>query len=392
MKHSGGFAMKKKCVYVLLICILTLSIGVYVSLDVYADPAFEINAKSAVLMEASTGQVLYEKNGHEKLPPASVTKVMTMLLIMEALEYNKIALDDIVTCSEYASSMGGSQIYLAAGEKMSVEDLLKAIAVASGNDASVAMAEHIYGSEEAFVKAMNDKAKALGMNNTHFVNCNGLDAEEHYTTAYDIALMSRELLKYTKIHDYLTIWMDTLRDGQFGLANTNKMIRFYEGATGIKTGSTSKALYCLSASAKRNDMQLIATIMAAPTSQDRFSYASKLLDNGFANYTVLAGIKEGATLGEIEVLKGMMSSARLQAESEFEMLVEKGKEKEVKKIVSISENILAPVEQGQKAGEIKFELGGKELGRVNIITSQSVKKITVGKVFSKMVQRWLNAR
>ena len=392
MKDTGGYTMKKICIFMLLICLITLNMSVCIFSDVYAEPAFEINAKSAVLMEASTGQVLYEKNAHEKLPPASVTKVMTMMLIMEALESEKIALDDVATCSEYASSMGGSQIYLAAGEKMSVEELLKAIAVASGNDASVAMAEHIHGSEEAFVKAMNDKAKALGMNNTNFVNCNGLDAEEHYTTAYDIALMSRELLKYPKIHDYLTTWMDSLRDGQFGLANTNKLIRFYEGATGIKTGSTSKALFCLAASAKRNDMHLIASIMAASTSQDRFGYASKLMDHGFANYAVVPGVKKGEDVGEIEVLKGIIPNIKLEAQSGFEMLVEKGKENQVEKIVNISENVLAPVDKGQKVGEIKFELDGKELGRVNVITSELVKKITVSKVFIKMFQRWLNAR
>jgi len=361
---------------------------------VSADEAvqLDIKAKSAVLMEASTGKILYEKNSHERLRPASVTKVMTMLLIMEALESNKISLDDMVVCSEYAAGMGGSQIYLEPGEQMSVHDLLKAVAVASGNDASVALAEHISGSEQAFVNAMNEKAKELGMNDTNFVNCNGLDVEGHYTSAYDIALMSRELLKHPKIFDYTTIWTDSLRNGEFGLANTNKLIRFYPGANGLKTGSTSKALYCLSATAKRDDMQLIVAIMASPTTKDRFADATKLLDYGFANYAVAQGVSAGERIGEIPVVKGTSRSVNIITASDFNALVSKGKQGKIEKRLEVSDTILAPVDKGQKVGHIKFFIDNEEIGKVDIVTDEAVEKITAPKVFVRLVKSWLNAR
>lgn len=384
--------MKRLFKLISLVCVILLLFNY--SAFAKAEPANDLNiqAKSAVLMEASTGKILYEQNSHEKLPPASVTKVMTMLLIMEAIDNGKISFDDMVTSSEYAASMGGSQIYLEPGEQMSVHDMLKAIAVASGNDASVAMAEHIYGSEEAFVKAMNDKAKELGMNDTNFVNCNGLDADNHYTSAYDIALMSRELLKHPKIHDYLTIWIDSLRDGKFGLANTNKLIRFYPGANGIKTGSTGKALYCLSASAKRDGMQLIAVIMAAPNTKERFNAATKLLDYGFANYSIVSGAKKGELVGELDVLKGITNKVNLVAASDFNALIKKGQQGNIDKKVNIADNLHAPVEKGQKVGEIVFSAGGEEVGKVDVITSEAVEKVSVDKVFIKLVKHWLNAR
>jgi D-alanyl-D-alanine carboxypeptidase (penicillin-binding protein 5/6) len=384
--------MKRLFKLISLVCVILLLFNY--SAFAKAEPANDLNiqAKSAVLMEASTGKILYEQNSHEKLPPASVTKVMTMLLIMEAIDNGKISFDDMVTSSEYAASMGGSQIYLEPGEQMSVHDMLKAIAVASGNDASVAMAEHIYGSEEAFVKAMNDKAKELGMNDTNFVNCNGLDADNHYTSAYDIALMSRELLKHPKIHDYLTIWIDSLRDGKFGLANTNKLIRFYPGANGIKTGSTGKALYCLSASAKRDGMQLIAVIMAAPNTKERFNAATKLLDYGFANYSIVSGAKKGELVGELDVLKGITNKVNLVTASDFNALIKKGQQGNIDKKVNIADNLHAPVEKGQKVGEIVFSAGGEEVGKVDVITSEAVEKVSVDKVFIKLVKHWLNAR
>ncbi|WP_242965037.1 D-alanyl-D-alanine carboxypeptidase family protein [Petroclostridium xylanilyticum] len=384
--------MKRLFKLISLVCVILLLFNY--SAFAKAEPANDLNiqAKSAVLMEASTGKILYEQNSHEKLPPASVTKVMTMLLIMEAIDNGKISFDDMVASSEYAASMGGSQIYLEPGEQMSVHDMLKAIAVASGNDASVAMAEHIYGSEEAFVKAMNDKAKELGMNDTNFVNCNGLDADNHYTSAYDIALMSRELLKHPKIHDYLTIWIDSLRDGKFGLANTNKLIRFYPGANGIKTGSTGKALYCLSASAKRDGMQLIAVIMAAPNTKERFNAATKLLDYGFANYSIVSGAKKGELVGELDVLKGITNKVNLVAASDFNALIKKGQQGNIDKKVNIADNLHAPVEKGQKVGEIVFSAGGEEVGKVDVITSEAVEKVSVDKVFIKLVKHWLNAR
>jgi D-alanyl-D-alanine carboxypeptidase (penicillin-binding protein 5/6) len=384
--------MKRLFKLISLVCVILLLFNY--SAFAKAEPANDLNiqAKSAVLMEASTGKILYEQNSHEKLPPASVTKVMTMLLIMEAIDNGKISFDDMVTSSEYAASMGGSQIYLEPGEQMSVHDMLKAIAVASGNDASVAMAEHIYGSEETFVKAMNDKAKELGMNDTNFVNCNGLDADNHYTSAYDIALMSRELLKHPKIHDYLTIWIDSLRDGKFGLANTNKLIRFYPGANGIKTGSTGKALYCLSASAKRDGMQLIAVIMAAPNTKERFNAATKLLDYGFANYSIVSGAKKGELVGELDVLKGITNKVNLVTASDFNALIKKGQQGNIDKKVNIADNLHAPVEKGQKVGEIVFSAGGEEVGKVDVITSEAVEKVSVDKVFIKLVKHWLNAR
>lgn len=388
--------MKKWLSTVSLFCVIML----FFNFVVYAKATpqqpsaagLDIKAKSAVLMEASTGKVLYEMNSHEKLPPASVTKVMTLLLIMEALDSGKITLNDMVTCSEHAASMGGSQVYLEPGEQMTVNDMLKAISVASGNDASVAMAEFISGSEQAFVNAMNEKAKQLGMNDTNFINCNGLDVAGHYTSAYDIALMSKELLKHPKIFDYTTIWMDSIRDGKFGLANTNKLIRFYKGANGLKTGSTSTALYCLSSSAKRDGMQLIATIMAAPTTADRFNSATKLLDYGFANYAVANGIQAGEEVGEINVNKGVDRTVKLITSTDFGMLVQKGKQGTIDKKIEVADNISAPVEKGQKVGEVKFVSNGEELGKVDIVTADAVDKLTVDKVFIRLVKTWLNVK
>ncbi|MDO5311127.1 MAG: D-alanyl-D-alanine carboxypeptidase family protein, partial [Clostridia bacterium] len=286
--HGILFSLKSKLCAALSLALLFSSTAAYAELSAAADAktsAQLINAKSGILMEASTGEVLYEQNADERLPIASVTKTMTMLLIMEALDEGKISLNDTVTVSEYAASMGGSQVFLEVGEQMSADDMLKAIAVASGNDAAVAMAEFISGSEGAFVEKMNKRAAELGCTNTHFINCNGLDeTEEHYSTARDVALISRALISHKKIFDYTTIWMDSLRGGSFGLSNTNKLIRFYKGANGLKTGSTSTAKYCLSATAERDGMQLIAVIIAAPTTADRFSSASALLDFGFANF------------------------------------------------------------------------------------------------------------
>ncbi|NLY43822.1 MAG: D-alanyl-D-alanine carboxypeptidase [Clostridiaceae bacterium] len=384
--------MKKIMRFFSLISVMLILLNCSVAAQTNPTASLDIKAKSAILVEASTGKILFELNSHERLPPASVTKTMTLLLIMEALDSGRISLNDTVTCSEYAASMGGSQVYLAPGEQMSVHDMLKAIAVASANDASVAMAEHIYGSEEAFVKAMNDKAAELGMKDTQFMNCTGLDAEGHYSSAYDIALMSRELLKHPKVHDYLTIWIDSLRNGQFGLANTNKLIRFYEGANGIKTGSTSKALYCLAASAKRDGMQLIAVIMASPTTKDRFDGATKLLNYGFANYAIVNGTKEGEAIGELEVLKGMKNKVNLVASKDYNLLVKKGQKGNIERKVDVSEDVIAPVEKGQKVGEITFFVDGEELGKVDIVTAEAVEKVSVGRVFIKLLRQWLNAK
>ncbi|MGN0148794.1 MAG: D-alanyl-D-alanine carboxypeptidase family protein, partial [Clostridia bacterium] len=271
-----------------IICFFIVGFMCFSGLTVFAegDKALDINAKSAVLMEASTGKVLYEYAPDEQLPIASVTKVMTMLLIMEEIDEGRMTLDDMVSVSENAMSYGGSTMFLETGEQLSVNDMLKGIAVASANDGCVAMAEHIAGSESSFVDMMNEKAAELGMSNTHFMNTNGLDEEGHYSSARDVAIMSRELIKHEKIFDYTTIWTDELRDGKFQLANTNKLIRFYNGANGLKTGSTSQALCCLSATAKRDDMQLVGVVLGAPTSAERFASAKTLLDYGFSHYNV----------------------------------------------------------------------------------------------------------
>ena len=305
-----------------------------------------IRSEAALLMEKETGRVLYAKNEHEKLEPASVTKIMTLLLVMEAIDGGALHYDDVVTASDYASSMGGSQIFLAPGEQMTVEDLLKGVCVASGNDASVALAEHLAGVTELFVDRMNNRAKELGMNDTHFVNCNGLPAAGHVTSVYDIALMSRELiLRHPDIRRYTTIWMDTLRDGASELSNTNKLIRFYEGATGLKTGSTSSAGYCISATAERDGMALIAVTMKADTSSDRFEDAKTLLNYGFSTYTLLdAG--EGAELPEIPVELGVAAAVQpaLPAEGR-RVLAERAQAVDAERTVTLAESVTAPVKR-----------------------------------------------
>ena len=351
-----------------------------------------VNAKSSILMEQTTGKVLYESNPDEKMQIASVTKTMTMLLIMEALADGKIKYTDMVSTSEHAASMGGSQVFLEPGEEMSVDDMLKAICVSSGNDAAVAMAEHIGGSEEAFVDMMNNRAKELGAKNTHFINCNGLDeTNEHYSTARDVAIISCELLKHEDIQKYTTIWMDTLRDGKFGLSNTNKLIRFYKGANGIKTGSTSVAKYCLSASAKRDNMQLVAVVLCAPSTQDRFSGASKLLDYGFANYEVADGAALSGETGKIAVVGGEVDFAGCGAVGSGNIVVKKGEAKKIEVKKTMPDEINAPVKKGDKIGELSFILDGKEIAKKDIIASEDVGKIKLYKMYMKILRNWLLA-
>ena len=366
-------------------------------MNIYAEPAAQVDtdvsaqlitAKSGILMEQSTGEVLYEQNPDERLQIASVTKTMTMLLIMEALESGKINLSDMVTTSEYAASMGGSQVFLEAGEQMSVDDMLKAIAVASGNDAAVAMAEFISGSEPAFVEQMNKRAEALGCLNTHFINCNGLDeTEEHYSSAKDIAIISRELLKHTKILDYTTIWMDSLRNGQFGLSNTNKLIRFYKGANGIKTGSTSTAKYCLSASAERDGMTLIAVVICAPSTQERFASASALLDFGFANYEV-------ADFSESSVpyvrISGGTEEQIIPEISESSFVVKKGNKEKLEQSFNLETDISAPIEKGQKLGEVIYTIDGLEVARRDLCAPKDIPKISILQMFIKSLGFFLN--
>lgn len=369
----------------LIMCVFIISGIAVVSAD-----TIDISGKSAILMEASTGKILYELKSHDKLPPASVTKVMTMLLIVEALDGGKIRAEDMVSTSELAAGMGGSQVYLEVGEQMSVIDMLKAIAISSGNDAAVAMSEYISGSAEAFVQLMNQRAKELGMNDTHFANCNGLPVEDHYTSAYDIAIMSRELLKHDIIRPYLETWMDTLRNGQFGLSNTNKLIKTYQGATGIKTGSTNEALYCLSASAKRDGMELISVVLGSPTSKERFDGAAKMLDYGFANFAIMSGGVKGEHLGTIPVVKGVQDYANVELGSNANFLLEKGK-KDFDKKLELMDNLAAPVKAGQKAGEVVFSSDGVELGRADVIISEDVDKIKFVDILLRLTNRWVDA-
>ena len=349
-----------------------------------------VAGKSAVLMDVSTGTVLYESNAHQALAPASVTKIMTMLLIMEAVDSGKIALTDMVTASEAAAAKGGSQIYLKAGETMSVSDMLKSIAVSSANDCACAMAEHIAGSEEAFVSLMNQRAKELGMENTHFVNCTGLDdspaAADHKTSAYDIALMSRELLKnHPQIKNYTTIWMDTVRNGTFGLSNTNKLIRFYQGATGLKTGYTSAAGYCLSATALRDDMELIAVVMAADTAQNRNAACKQLLDYGFANFGVIH--PELTETPDVPVRLGTQETVPVQLGVQEGLLIDKGQKASVTTRVTLEDAVSAPVRQGQRLGTLTVQAGDQVLQEVPLVAAQGVERLTWGALFVRVLAK-----
>ncbi|MBQ9758118.1 MAG: D-alanyl-D-alanine carboxypeptidase [Clostridia bacterium] len=359
--------------------------------QVNADVSAQIvNAPSAILMEESSGQVLYELNADEKLPIASVTKTMTMLLIMEALDSGKIALTDTVTTSEHAASMGGSQVFLEVGEEMSVEDMLKAIVIASGNDAAVAMAEFIAGTESAFVEMMNNRAKELGCKNTHFINCNGLDeTAEHFSTSRDVAIISCELLKHPKITEYTTIWMDTLRDGEFGLSNTNKLIRFYNGANGIKTGSTSTAKYCLSASAKRDNMQLVAVILAAPSTADRFSSATRLLDYGFANYSVVNAAEKIGQLAPLTVVGGKADIVAVTPDKKVNFIVKKGSADNVEFSTAFDEPVKAPISKNQPLGTTTLTIGGEKVAICDILAAEDVDRMNFSTMLGKMLKRWL---
>ena len=347
----------------------------------------ETAAASAVLMEKESGAVLYEKDARQKLEPASVTKIMTLLLIMEALDSGRIARDDMVTVSAYAAGMGGSQVYLKEGEQMSVSELLKCITVVSGNDAAVAMAEYLSGSEAAFVAEMNLRARELGMADTNFVNCTGLPAQGHLTSAHDIALMSRELiLNHPSIREYTTIWMDTIRDGQFQLANTNKLVRFYEGCTGLKTGSTDSALYCLSATAERDGMELIAVVMKSPTSAQRFESAKSLLNFGFANYTLL-DIQPDAAIPPVEVSLGTLDQVQPILGQGSRILVDRNELNEVTTELRLTDNVEAPVEQGQKLGEMVVSVGGQERQVIPLVADQAVERLTLPGIFAKFVKQ-----
>ena len=344
--------------------------------------SLNLESASAILIEQSTGQVLYAHNIHEQLRPASVTKVMSILLIMEALDSGKINLTDQVPCSENAASMGGSQIWLDPRETLSVDDMLKAICVNSANDCVVAMAEFIAGSEEAFVQMMNDKAKELGMNDTTFKNCHGLDEDGHVTSSYDIALMSKELLsKHPNVTKYTTIWMDTLRGGKSQLSNTNKLIKYYKGATGLKTGSTGLALYNLS---------LIAVIMKAPSTKVRFAEAQKLLDYGFNTFSYKEFGKKDDVISSVKVDKGSSSEVQAVLKDNSGTLIEKGKDKNVEQNIDLPSSISAPVATGQKLGEVTFSLDGEVISKTDIIAKDNVDKVNLFNISKKVYYSWVS--
>ncbi len=354
-----------------------------------------LTSKSALLMEEDTGTILYEQNSHEALPPASVTKVMTLLLIYEGERDGKFDWTDTVQVSEHAASMGGSQVFLEEGETQTAADMTKSIAIASANDAAVAMAEFLAGSEEAFVQKMNERAKELGMEDTNFVNACGLDTEGHVSSAYDIALMSRELMEnFPETKEYTTTWQDSIihktRRGEetFGLTNTNKLIQWYDGATGLKTGSTGNALYCLSGTAERDGMGLIAVVMAAPDYKVRFREVMQLLDYGFANYAIEKGREKGYAMGEVPVEKGMTDTVEAVVAEEISVLVPKGKEAQWETKTELLPAVSAPVEAGTKVGELVYLRDGEEVGRVELTAGENVEKANVDTMLRRMLAEW----
>lgn len=375
-------------VLAMIMVIMSLSTTAFAD-DKKVQGPINISSKTAILMDVGSGQILFEKNPHEKLPPASVTKVMTMLLIVEALDSGKIKLDDEVQISERASEMGGSQIFLEPGETQKVDDLLKGIAVASANDACVAMAEFVGGSEEEFVAMMNNKAKQLGMKDTNFANTNGLPIENHYTSAHDIALMSRELLKHDKITKYLTTWMDQIVVGKkkttIGLANTNKMIKHYQGATGVKTGFTQEAKYCLSASAKRGETHLVAVTLGAPTTQERFKDSSSLLSYGFANYESVKLCSKSDKIATLTLDKADDNKVNLVAKDDLTALIKKGESKDFTKKIDVSKNIDLPVKKGTKLGTISIYKGDKQVGKIDLINEKDINKASYFKMFERVI-------
>ena len=371
-----------------LICLAVLLIMGSLSLTAAAEE-MKLPAKGAVLMDAATGTVLYEQNAHEKLHPASVTKVMTMLLVMEALDQGKITLTDTVTASQTAAAKGGSQIYLKVGEQMTVETLLKSVAVASANDAACALAEHLAGSEAAFVQKMNQRAKELKMEDTHFVNCTGLDdgedAKNHLTSAYDIALMSRQLLYYhPSVKNYTTIWMDTVRDGTFGLSNTNKLVRFYSGCTGLKTGYTSQAGVCLSASAMREDMELIAVVLGCSTSQERFSACKSMLDYGFANYALIQ--PDVDAYPEVHITLGVKKQVKVTTTDRCSLLIDKGQKNEVRCTLEVMEKVTAPVSKGQRLGTMTVRCGEQILAQLPLVAEETVPRLSFGQIWKNLLR------
>ena len=367
------------------------SVGLNSSSATVTDNPLALDCGAACLIEQNSGLIIYDYNMHEKLRPASVTKIMSLLLIMEALDSGKIQLTDKIPCTEDAAKMGGSQIWLDVRETLTVEEMLKAICVVSANDCVVAMADYLEGSQDAFVKKMNQKAQELGMNDTTFKNCHGIDEDGHLTSAYDIAIMSRELLmNHPSITKYTTIWMDSLRDGKSSLVNTNKLVRNYNGCTGLKTGSTSIALYNLSASATRNNLSLIAVVLKAPTPAIRFSNAQKLLDYGFSNYSVTSFGKKGDVIKSVEIKKGTTSSIDALLENNAEVLMSNGSNKDVTQEIKLDDTFNAPILEGQKLGEVEFSINGNVVSTVNLVANKSSDKLSFGSIIKFVMNKWFN--
>ena len=367
------------------------SVGLNSSSATVTDNPLALDCGAACLIEQNSGLIIYDYNMHEKLRPASVTKIMSLLLIMEALDCGKIQLTDKIPCTEDAAKMGGSQIWLDVRETLTVEEMLKAICVVSANDCVVAMADYLEGSQDAFVKKMNQKAQELGMNDTTFKNCHGIDEDGHLTSAYDIAIMSRELLmNHPSITKYTTIWMDSLRDGKSSLVNTNKLVRNYNGCTGLKTGSTSIALYNLSASATRNNLSLIAVVLKAPTPAIRFCNAQKLLDYGFSNYTVTSFGKKGDVIKSVEIKKGTASSVDAILENDAEVLMSNGSSKDITQEIKLDDTFTAPILEGQKLGEVEFSINGNVVSTVNLVANKSSDKLNFGSIIKFVMNKWFN--
>ena len=375
----------------ILLTVLTLAAAIPPAGAAPADAGLDLSCASCLLMEKETGTVLLEENAHEKLEPASVTKIMTLLLVMEAVDSGRISLDDMVTVSAYAAGMGGSQVYLEEGEQMPVSEMIKCVTVVSGNDCAVALAEHLAGSETAFVGRMNQRAQELGMADTTFLNCTGLPAQGHVTSAHDIALMSRELiLNHPFIRKYTTIWMDSIRNGEFGLTNTNRLVRFYQGATGLKTGYTSSALYCMSATAERDGMELIAVVMKSPSTNQRFEDAKALLDYGFASYS-LVPVYPDAPLAPVDVLLGVSAQVQPRPERDCRLLVRRGEEKQVSTRLSMAQDVEAPVEQGQTLGQLEVYVGDELRDTIPILASRPVDRLSIPGIFTRMLSKLLMA-
>lgn len=397
--------MKRK-IYCAFLCICFLCItevchATYLTIPTWAEDSIvetsgevgenflDLSCESAILISQDTGEVLYEHNAHEKLRPASVTKVMTILLIMEEIDSGRLSYSDKISCSEKASSMGGSQIWLDTREELTVDEMLKAICVVSANDCTVAMAEHIAGSEEMFVNRMNERAKELGMNDTTFKNCHGIDEDGHETSSYDIALMSRELLRnHPSITKYTTIWMDSLRDGKSELVNTNKLIRNYQGATGLKTGSTSLALFNLSASATRDDLSLIAVIMRAPSTKERFSCARKLLDYGFSTFKYKKFAEKDVEVMNIPINKGVVSEASVKYADTSGKIMNKKSEGNVEQEIIINDNVSAPIEAGQVLGKVEFRVDGEAVASVDLVAENDVAKLNIFTMGKRILKKW----